>query len=458
MSQRDKNYQQDYITRIRYSNALPPPPIPPKLLAIPSVGLASGQYTNPNFASHLARIQALNIEADGELGMPLDLVGMPGVFDGDESSIQAPSEPPPIHPHDRALLRPLGSLGKPKSQSQGVSFLRRTEYISNTPTVSRPKADPFLRPSASSAAARRPIKRKASPEPDKGTPAWIKRRIEKSFEAAAVGLIDRTKVKHPSKRTNCTIVDSFPLLPDLEAFPDSGAYVTVKFQTNPVTATDFYDTRMLSGILKPITRSQAEDDAYQQAYEAWTRNPDHTPKPLQMMNYDFYLPQDIKTGEKFRQKFDVDNPDKDKESLYTSTDTIRGDGHGVFKFPRVRAYETATEKEMDHHTKYSEEVILAYRNDERQSKGRTDDSAQKGVYYYPVMQRTTIRNQRTKNIARTIGVLPQGEEEEARVGELEVTVAEPGEELKAELERFKAMPVGYFGGEDEEEEEGEADH
>nr|CDP32536.1 Putative protein of unknown function [Podospora anserina S mat+] len=437
---RPEKYSQDYIARIRYSNALPPPPIPPKLLNIPSVGLASGQYTNPNFASHLARIQPLNIEADGELGMPLDLVGMPGVFDGDESSIQAPSEPPPIHPHDRALLRPLGSLGKPKSQNQGVSFLRRTEYISNTPTtVSRLKADPFLRPSAGNAAPKRPIKRKASPEPDRGTPAWIKRRIEKSFEAAAVGLADRTKVKHPSKRTNCTIVESFPLLPDLEAFPDSGAYVTVKFQTNPVTATDKYDTRMLSGILKPITRSQAEDEAYQQAYEAWARDPDHTPKPLQMMNYDFYLPQDGKTGERFREKFDVDNPDKEKESLYTATD---GEGRGIFKFPRVRAYETATEKEMDHHTKYAEEVILAYRNDETGSKGRRDDSAQKGVYYYPVMQRTTIRNQRTKNIARTIGVLPQGEEEEARVGELEVTVGEPSEELRQELERFKSMPVG----------------
>lgn len=76
---------QDYIARIRYSNTLPPPPNPPKLLDIPNTGLASGQYTTPSFASRLAREQPLNIEADAELGMPLDLVGMPGVFDGDES-------------------------------------------------------------------------------------------------------------------------------------------------------------------------------------------------------------------------------------------------------------------------------------------------------------------------------------------------------------------------------------
>lgn len=80
----DRRIHQDFIARIRYANALPPPPNPPKLLDIPNTGLASGQYTNPGFASRLAREQPLNIEADAELGMPLDLVGMPGVFDGDE--------------------------------------------------------------------------------------------------------------------------------------------------------------------------------------------------------------------------------------------------------------------------------------------------------------------------------------------------------------------------------------
>lgn len=80
----ERMVHQDFIARIRFSNALPPPPNPPKLLDIPNTGLASGQYTTPGFASRLAREQPLNIEADAELGMPLDLVGMPGVFDGDE--------------------------------------------------------------------------------------------------------------------------------------------------------------------------------------------------------------------------------------------------------------------------------------------------------------------------------------------------------------------------------------
>ena len=75
---------QDYIARIRYSNALPPPPNPPKLLDIPGTGLAGGQYTSAGYASKLAREQPLNIEADAELGMPIDMIGVPGIFNGDE--------------------------------------------------------------------------------------------------------------------------------------------------------------------------------------------------------------------------------------------------------------------------------------------------------------------------------------------------------------------------------------
>ncbi|KAK4241680.1 hypothetical protein C8A03DRAFT_30121 [Achaetomium macrosporum] len=440
----ERMIHQDYIARIRYSNALPPPPNPPKLLDIPNTGLASGQYTTPGFASRLAREQPLNIEADAELGMPLDLVGMPGVFDGDESSIQAPAQPPPVHPHDRLLLRPLSTLGKPKIGDTAVSFLRRTEYISSVSSVQpkpRPSDHGFLKPSSGNA-VKRPEKRKASPEPDKGTPTWIKRRIEKSFEIAAANLADRSRVKHPSKR-NLKVVDAFPVLPDLEAFPDSGAYVTVKFTTNPVNKSDSYDTRLLSGIFKPIERTAAEDQLYEAAKAAWERDPSK-PKPTQMMNYDLFLPADTLTGENFRAKFDVNNPDRDSRSLYTSNDS-----GGSFRFPRVRAYETAQEKEMDHDNKYDEEVILAYRDD---GDGEDNSGApRKAVYYYPVMLRTTIRSRRTKNIARTIGLA--GDEEERPVDELQVRVDDPSEGLKEHLERYKQQPVGDLPEDDEEEEE-----
>ena len=75
---------QDYIARVRFDNSLPPPSLPPKLLDIPGTGLAGGEYTSAGYASKMAREQPLNIEADAELGMPIDLVGIPGIFDGNE--------------------------------------------------------------------------------------------------------------------------------------------------------------------------------------------------------------------------------------------------------------------------------------------------------------------------------------------------------------------------------------
>lgn len=82
-SQRNERVvHQDYIARIRYFNTLPPPPNPPNLLDIPGTG--TRQYTDASYAAKLAREQPLNIEADAELGMPIDLIGIPGVLDGDE--------------------------------------------------------------------------------------------------------------------------------------------------------------------------------------------------------------------------------------------------------------------------------------------------------------------------------------------------------------------------------------
>merc|ERR1712093_501029 len=202
---------QDYIARIRYSNALPPPPNPPKLLDIPNTGLASGQYTTPGFASRLARDQPLNIEADAELGMP-------GIFDGDESSIQAPLHPPPIHAHDRALLRPLASLGKPKFSDSGVSFLRRTEYISNASKPNR-----FESTTSRSLIDKTGSRNKRAPvNADKESPEYIKSQAEKSFTIAANMLNSVRDIRHPGGKTNLRVLEAYPILPDLDSFPDAG--------------------------------------------------------------------------------------------------------------------------------------------------------------------------------------------------------------------------------------------
>ncbi|KAH8821734.1 RNA polymerase II-associated [Xylogone sp. PMI_703] len=424
----ERMIHQDYIARIRYSNALPPPPNPPKLLDIPNTGLASGQYTNPGFASRLAREQPLNIEADAELGMPLDLVGMPGIFDGDESSIQAPLNAPAPHPHDRALLRPLSTLGKPKFSDTGVSFLRRTEYISSHTSKSRFEST-TSRTLIDNVGNR--IKKPAL-NLDKESPEYIKSEVQKSFQIAAQNLKDRSRVRHPSKR-NVKLVEAYPIIPDLDAFPDAGGYLSIKFLTNPVAPSSTYDTRLESSILRPIPPTEAEEQAKEEARELHERDPERYPPPDESMEYEFFLPETADEAANFKRKFDVMDPEKDDDDLYTNTNA---QGTKCFRFKRVRAYESATQvgTALD---KYDDEVVIAVHDG-------SDGLHKKAAYYYPILQRTSIRPQRTKNILKNRpGFAANAADEEAKITDwVDLQVEEPTEEMKGQRDVFKDYPYG----------------
>ncbi|GAW19279.1 hypothetical protein ANO14919_087650 [Xylariales sp. No.14919] len=416
---------QDYVARIRYSNALPPPPNPPRLLDIPNTGLASGQYTAPGFASRLAREQPLNIEADAELGMPLDLIGMPGIFDGDESSIQAPSQTPSIHslhPQDRALLRPLQTLGKPKAADSAVSFLRRTEYISSVTAKTKHEAGPLrsLNPTPLKRATKRP-----SPEPDKDSPAYVKRKIDQSFSAAAANLRDKGRVRHPTKR-HLKLVDSYPMIPDLDAFPDYGGYFSIKFTNNPVPASGVYDKRLLNAVIKPGTLSEEVETAFKLAKQAHERDAVNNPKPVNPQTYNYFLSDSLETSEKFNQRFDPLNPNHDDDDLYTSKNS---DGHGCFQFRFVRTYETKDEVELDNATKYDEELLLAFNNDEMMD--------QKAVYYSPVIHRVVMKPQRSKTIYRNAGLAEDIEEIPDRIA---VTVNDYDDKTRGIMDKWKSDP------------------
>lgn len=239
-------------------------------------------------------------------------------------------------------------------------------------------------------------------------------------------------------------MDCSPLIPDLDAFPDSGAYVTLKFHQNPVASGSEYDKRLLSGLFRPIDRTPQEEEAYELALAAHDQDPVNNPKPQNLMNYDYYLAQSTSAGDRFRRKFDVENPEHNEEELYTH----ESDAGGCFQYNRLRAYETSQETELDHSTKFEEEIILAYNED-------TFYPNQKAVYYYPVMQKSVIRPQRTKNIARKIGIA----EEEQIVDQLDITVEDPTEVMKEAMKQYRENPLGWGQGEEEEgEEEEEEEH
>jgi len=328
------------------------------------------------------------------------------------TAIQAPMHAPAPHPHDRALLRPLSSLGKPKSADSGVSFLRRTEYISSH--TSRSRIDGTTAKSLIGSSG--PRVKKLPVNVDTESPEYIKQQVDRSFQTAALNLMDPNRVKHPYKR-NVRLVESFPILPDLSAFPDAGGYVSVKFQTNPVPPSNVYDIRLDSALLRPLTQSDEKVRAREDAIAAYERDPERNPFPEPDQDYEFYLMDTITDAANFKRKYDMMNPDKDEDDLYTHQNEAM---HKCFRFKRIRAYETATTAGSQE-TKYDEEIVIAVNDG-------TDGIHQRAAYYYPLIQRSTIRPQRKKNIDRQrYGFIDQGNEDPDTVDIVDVTIRDADE-------------------------------
>ncbi|KAI6876256.1 Paf1 complex protein [Hortaea werneckii] len=437
---------QDYIARIRYSNALPPPPHPPKLLEIPGTGLAGGEYTSAAYASKLAREQPLNIEADAELGMPIDLIGVPGIFEGDNRAIFTSETPQPIDPKDKQLLKPLAALGKGNALGAPVSFLRRTEY-----TASQAPQHFANATSKDLNRLRNDPKRRKVQSVDKEDPINILRNIAKGFDIAypedAFRGEDSTTTlrgaaptdaeikawanpKHPTK-PELKLLDSYPVLPDLDALPTSGAYIVTKFQANPFGVSETYDQRLDCGLLYPID-DPAKQAEHQRKMDEWDSN-SNKPQPLIEYDYDFYAPNDPTAVRGIKRKFDANDPDHDDPSLYSEEAAAAAAGtedggdsetSRFFKYNRVRTYETYNQ--VGNPDKFYDDSIALSLHDPETDVGTVPGYLKrlaKAAYYYPIIQRTALRAKR--KVGR--GMLPSQLDEE-RIDEFNVTVGDFPEE------------------------------
>ncbi|KAI9673378.1 MAG: hypothetical protein M1817_002840 [Caeruleum heppii] len=463
----ERGYHQDYIARTRYQNPLPPPSNPPKLLDIPGTGLSSGQYTSPAFASRMAREQPLNIEADAELGMPLDLVGMPGIFDGDESSIQAPDQTPVPHPKDKALLRPLSALGKPSSVGSNVSFLRRTEYISAE--QSRSRFEPSATPKHAKPAGE-DVKKKRRAEAARDDPINILRTVVKGFDVANPDHVYKgpdtgtnfrghpptpdevdawSRPQHPTKK-GLHVVESYPILPDLDAMPDAGGYMVMKFGTNPMAATETYDERLDVGIFKPMETSREDAAANHQAavaaHQLDPKKPHPGPPPF---DYEYFIPQDAKSVTKIQSKFNVNDPSRDDAELYDNTN--KATGEKSFRYSRLRAYETAT-AQGGQGNNFNEVAIALYDPEQDNTGDSSKPNKQRGAYFYPIIQKATVRPRRAANMAQMgrMNNPRQAELDAEKLDYLDIIVRDPDETEAARRMDYKKQydPSSGEGAED----------
>ncbi|KAF2650277.1 Paf1-domain-containing protein [Lophiostoma macrostomum CBS 122681] len=428
-------FHQDYIARIRYSNALPPPPCPPKLLDIPNTGLSSGQYTSASFASRLAREQPLNIEADAELGMPIDLVGIPGVFDGDESAIQAMEKPQPLHPADRALLRPPNALGKPATGISGISFLRRTEYTTSHTTG----GSQFESSNAANTMRMRRKRQRADVSRDH--PLNIARNIQKGFNlaypadayngpdtdekvrAAEISPEEKQAWKNPKNpvNPNLKLLDSYPLVPDWDAVPDTGAYMMYKFAAPPVQSRT-YDERLDVALLRPAGQTIEDEEEFLAAQAAYKDDPSQ-PAPIAKYLFEFFLPPDRSKIAGIKRNFSTFDPDNEDEVPFDKGETEDGGRRNVFRYENIRTYETR-DQFGDPAESYGDMVAVALHDPESHPNPPLRESKlQKAAYFYPISQKTSIRPKRPHTKIA-------GEEEQQKVDIIETVARDPSDEVE----------------------------
>lgn len=337
-----------------------------------------------------------------------------------------------LHPDDQALLTPLDKIGK--TQQKESSFLRRTEYVSsqNPHMYQSSTSKDLLRPKKEDLAKRAEaakkddylnILRHQMKGFDIANPDTIYRGEDslsnmRSAPASAEELDAWNNPKHPSD-PKLQLVESYPLLPDLDALPSLESYMIIKINSNPINAPG-YDERLDHAILRPLVTPEALA-LHKQKTEDWDPA-SGKPAPLPIFDYDYYLPDDPAAVDVLVRALNIKDPDGNDPEYYTEA---LEDGTKVIKFARKRTYETLNQI-GDPNDHFNKQIAIALHD----SNGQ--EGQPKGAYIYPISQRTAIRPK------RNIGFSQQTQPEIEHIDEINVTVGEMSHSEQTMVKELKA--------------------
>lgn len=359
--------------------------------------------------------------------------------------------PPPLSAADRALMRPPNALGKGNASTAGsASFLRRTEY-STSHTSGGMKFE-----SSSSSNTMRIRKKRRPGDTSVDDPINITRHILKGFNmaypadaytgpdsadnlrAADASAEERSAWKVPKNPHNPSLklLDSYPLLPDWDATPDTGAYMMFKYMAPPINnpLDPSYDPRLDVALLRPAGQTLKDQETYHQEMEAHKADPTSS-MPIPRFQFEFFLPTSRSKVAGIKRNFTTNDPD---DPAFVDFDTAEPDEDGQmrrsFKFENVRTYETSMQfgDTVDH---YGDVVALALHDPERHTGDRLrQEKLQKAAYFYPIIQKTTVRPRRPGRVDMV--------EEPQRVDQIEAAGRDPlGEAERREAFRRRAEGI-----------------
>ncbi|KAG6902582.1 hypothetical protein C0995_014589 [Termitomyces sp. Mi166 len=343
-----KSSKLDLLVRVRYSNPLPPPPCPPKLLDIPTNPM---RYARPGFLDALANDTPLPMIVDAECGMPLDLGKFECLWEegGDDSELNPdPQNLPLLDPKDAFLLGDLTHSGSHVNGSSGsgtplahVPWLRKTEYISRE---------------SSQRSGGQEQKQAQSTVIDISRAAQL-RDIEASF-AACNDTFSLEDLQHPNK-SGVIAVESYEVLPDADIW--SNQYDLFRFSERPGDKPlGEEDPRLDCAILRPM---KTEHDSF----------------------LAYYLTQDDESALRF------------KETRFALSPYEVPEGQEETLFTFVRDYETVkVEQEVP-----NEFLLVLNDGDPPESFGDLANGVEhkapqksKGAYYKNIERKMTLKKKR----------------------------------------------------------------
>ena len=231
------------------------------------------------------------------------------------------------------------------------------------------------------------------------------------------------------------------MLPNLNAMTDAGGYMVLRFGGNPANAMTKYDDRMDVALLRPIEPTAAVMAEHEEKVEAHKADPENLPHPgPPKFDYEFFLPEKRDSVANIKRKFDVRDPDKDLQELYTNHTTFE---HS-FRYLHQRIYETALQKVHVEHS-YEEVALALYDPDlERRMAGISFQEGaallQKGAYYSPITIAVQLKAKRSRHLAQLASANAAGvyvEDEGNRVDVVDVVVGEPDEQERDRRKSFR---------------------
>ena len=323
------------------------------------------------------------------------------------TAIMAPDIIPVLDPADHALMLSPEQLKNQGSKTSNVSFLRKSQYMN---AQNARAGDPLVR---TNPRTQKPVGRSASlveaqlARDDKEN---IRRQVQKGFDtafpqdvrpdttSAPLTAVEKDAWENPTHPDNVRLkpVAYYPIVPDLEALPDQGAYASIKFDKAPLPSRrgkrdDRVDVALLRAFPDPQLKPRW--DAKKAAYQS---NPDAFeepgPEPV-VFTYEIPIAED--GVDRLHRILNESDQDKNNPDLWAGFNDVPEDGEQTerhIEYTKIRSYPNNITQDVNSGRFFA---LSLFDPDTAPDTSRLKPNG-RAAYIYPISKRKKLRADRSK--------------------------------------------------------------